>query len=225
MRKIRIAFAVMMSICCLTVKAQYEPNTKWPYIYEDFIQGTIYFADNKKSSAEMNIHLWGNVLHYVSKNGKIYQSEDNNIVRVEIGDDAYIYSAHKLMMIVSSKENNLLLKEIYGDFDSMFSGTGAYGASLNSSSSKDLSSLELGGLDMPELGKMLQDKNAGKVIPLKEKYYFVIDGIQVDANKKSVETFIGNERKDEWKSFLKEKKIKWKNEDSLIEILHFIFNR
>ena len=71
---------------------KYKPNTKWPYIYENFTDGTIYFDSNQKTKAQLNIHLWGNKLHYISSAQKILEAETSGIIRVEIGGDAYIYN-------------------------------------------------------------------------------------------------------------------------------------
>ena len=210
----------------LHVSAQrFEPNTKWPYVYENFMPGTIYFEGNEKSSADLNIHLWGNVLHYVKGDGRIYQSDDKKVIRVEIGSDAYIFSDHKLVQIIANEGTNLLVKLTKGDFDAMrSSGGGAYGSSLNSSATRDLSSLgfDLGGMDHPELGLMLQEKKEGRVIPIVEQYFFVIGGQQVEATKKGVEKFVGDAKADALKQFLKDNKTKWKKEDSLKQLLQFL---
>ena len=225
MRRLFVFF-VFIQATLLTVMAQkYEPNTKWPYLYEDFIPGTIFFEGNQKSTADMNIHLWGNVLHYVKADGKIYQSDEKNVIRVEIGSDAYIYVDHQLNRIIANQGTNLLLKLTKGDFDAMrSSGGGAYGSSLNSSSARDLSSLgfDLGGLDHPELGLMLQEKKDGRTIPLVEQYSFIIDNQQIEATKKGVEKFVGDTRAEALKQFLKENKIEWKSEESLQQLLTFL---
>ena len=82
--------------------AQYEPNTKWPYLYSDFTEGTAYSSDNTKSALQMNVHLAGNVLHYIGKDGKIYRAADNKISRVEIGEDVYIFVNHRLMQLLAN---------------------------------------------------------------------------------------------------------------------------
>ena len=214
-----------VSLCASVLAQTYMPNTRWPYLYENFTNGTIYFTGNKKTSAQLNIHLWGNVLHYVSNDGRIYETTDGNIIRVEIGTDVFLYGDNQLMKLVAEKNNNVLLCLRTGDFDSMNAGTGAYGASLNSSAVTDLSSLDLGGLDKPALAKMQEEKNIGRDIPMRTSYYYVINGRLVEATKKDMTRFVGEEREGEWKSFLKTNKIKWKKEDSLKKVLDFFITK
>lgn len=224
MKAIKAIIAALL--LTLSASAQnYEPNTKWPYLYENFTPGTIYFEGNQKSTADLNIHLWGNVLHYVKPDGKIYQTDERKVVRVEIGSDAYLFSDHKLVRLIATEGTNLLVKLTRGDFDAMrSSGGGAYGSSLNSSATRDLSSLgfDLGGLNNPELGLMLQEKREGRTIPLVEQYFFIVGGQQIEATKKAVEKQVGNAREAELSKFLKDNKIKWKREDSLQKVLKFL---
>lgn len=217
----RYLLSLCMMMCGIALFAQFASNTRWPYIYEHFQEGSIYFNGNKKSTTQLNIHLWGNVLHYVSQDGKIFQSTDKDIIRVEIAGTPYLYADSKLMQLVGEKNNNVVLKLIKGDFDAMNEGTGAYGASLNSSAKMDLTSLDLGGMDKPSLAKMQSEKNEGREIPLVTQYYFIVEGKLLEANKGDVTDYIGDIRKNEWKTFQKANKIKWKKEDSLLKVLDF----
>lgn len=201
---------------------KYKPNTKWPYVYENFDDGTIYFDSNQKTQARLNIHLWGNKLHYISSDQKILEADDNNIIRVEIGNDAYIYNDRQLVKILAVEQNNLVVEQTKADFDALFSGTGAYGASLNSSASRDLSSLDLGGLDSPEYGRLIQEREDGRTISLKQQYSFIVNDKLIDANKKEVEKLLNNEGKNTLDNFIKQNKIKWKDIDSLKEVLQFV---
>lgn len=218
-----------MSLTCMlmlviTCMAKFEPNTKWPYIYENFLDGVVYSPDMQKSEGKLNIHLSGNVLHYVGKDGKVYKSDDNKISRVEIGQDVYLVVDHSLMQLVAQEGKNLLLKYMRAEFSRIQSDNGgAYGASLNSSSTNKLSSIELGGLNTPELGHLLQERSDGAEIPVSIVYYFIVDGKRIEANKNEVTKWCGEENKSEdWKTFLKANKLKWKNEASLKSILQYL---
>ena len=222
MRKLVLTLAWLASVITVSA-AKYEPNTRWPYLYQDFTKGVVFFEGNQKSSQmDLNIHLMGNVLHYIGQDGKIYKNDDQKVTRVEIGDEAYIFSDHKLVKILANEGTNLLVMLTKANFDALQQSSGAYGASLNSSATRDLSSLDLGGLDTPELGKMLQEKNDGRTIPMVQQYFFIIGGQQIEATKKGVEKFVGDAKADALKQFLKEKKTKWKDELSLAQLLQFL---
>lgn len=221
MKKTMMLFIVLMAT--LGAFAQYQPNTKWPYIYDDFTEGTIYSSDNKKSTYKFNVHLSGNVLHYIGNDGRIYKADDRNVVRVEIGQDAYLFVNHQLMQLIANKGDNVLLKLVRADFERMVSdGGGAYGSSLSSSATNKLSSLDLGGLNVPEHGKMLQEKSDGAEIPVNVVYYFILNGKQFEATKGNVADAAGEAKRDELKAFVKKNKIKWKDEHSLGLVLDFL---
>lgn len=212
-----------LCVCTAVALAQeYEPNTRWPYLYEQFTGGSVFFPEGRKDSLQLNIHLMGNVLHYVHKNGKIYQNSDKDIRRVEIGGDVYLPVDGKWMQLMAHREGGELLKLVRADFDVLFTGTGAYGASLNSSATRDLSSLDLGGLNTPELGKMLQERREGKTLPLVNEYFFRIGDQFYPATRKDVEAHLPAARAAEWKSFQKTAKVKWKREESLAGVLEFL---
>ena len=162
------------------------------------------------------------MLHYIGTDGKIYQSDDKNVVRVEMDNDAFVFCDHKMMKILATEGTQLLVKLTRADFDALQEGSGAYGASLNSSAKRDLSSLNLGGLDNPDLAQLEQQRYEGSGIPLVDTYYFILNGTQVEATKRGVDKYLGDSRADEMKKFLKENKIKWKNPESLATLLKFL---
>jgi hypothetical protein len=49
----KLLSVLVMAFATLIANAQsYEPNTKWPYIYENFTDGTIFFDGNKKKECK-----------------------------------------------------------------------------------------------------------------------------------------------------------------------------
>ena len=71
-----LLFLIVLSTAMAMSAQKYKPNTKWPYLYADFTDGTIYFDSNQKTQAQLNIHLMGNKLHYVSSDQKILEAEE-----------------------------------------------------------------------------------------------------------------------------------------------------
>ena len=216
---------VMMSVMALVAGA-YTPNTKWPYVYENFAEGTLYRGKDY-SVAQFNIHYMGNVLHYINpEDDKIYTAKGNDVDSVMIADRKYVLVDHKdgrkMMEVVAQSGGNMAFRLDYVDFDAaMQSGGGAYGSSSNSSATRNLSSLDLGGMNNPKHGLLLQEKNDGKSLVVRSRYYLRIGKFDIEANKKAVEQIVPAEKEEEWKQFLKKNKIKWKKPESLLQVLEF----
>ena len=200
---------------------KYEPTTKWPYLYGDFKEGTLVFKDNGKTSMQFNIHLLGSVLHY-EKDGLIYHVDNNKIAGVQIGDDNFLPIDGRLAKIAGKLSGDYLVVLTLGDFDALVSNTGAYGMSSTTSAVNKLSSIEIGGLSNLNHRQLVLEKQEGRMLLLKTEYYFIIDGNVVRASKVEVEKLIPASRMADYKKFVKENKIKWKNEESLLLMLGFI---
>ena len=69
---------------------------------------------------------------------------------------------------------------------------------------------------------MLQEKHDGREIPVSTVYYFAIGGQCIEANKSEVLKHVGESRKADFTRFVKEKKVKWKNADSLKAVLEYL---
>ena len=210
----------MMAVVAIAANA-FTPNTKWPYMLEDFQEGTLYRA-GEYSVAQFNIHYMGNVLHYVNpKDNKIYEAKQNDMDSVVIGVQKFVLADGKVMELVGEKGANQVLKYDYADFAMLNQGSGAYGSSANSSATRQLTSIELAGMNNPMHGLLLQQKNDGNELFIRTKYFLRIGGQLVEANKKDVEKIVPADNKDAWKKFLKENKIKWKNAESLESVIAF----
>lgn len=212
---------LLSAICllCGMLQAEYTPNTMWPYVYENFLHGELVLKNGDKVRAAFNIHLLEGELHYL-KDGNILFVGISRISEVVIGEDRYIPIEGQMMRVISQAEGNYLVESILGDFESLFVGTGAYGASASTQAVRNLSSIEIGGKNIVNHAILLQNKEGGKELPTIQKYYLFIGGKCVPANKKEVKkNLIIN--KEGWNTFLKENKIKWRKQESLVKVLHY----
>lgn len=216
---------IIIALCFFYIASNaYTPNTQWPYLNENFEEGTVYRGKDF-SSAKFNIHLVDNILHYINPDDdKIYAAKNSEIDSVVIAGVPYTHCQGKMMAIVAKNTRGMVLRYDYADFDALFTQTGAYGTSLNTGSGRNLSSLELAGMSNQRHGLMLQEKHNGKEIGMRKKYYLRIGRIEVYANKKAIEEILPTDRKDEWKQFLKKNKIKWSKPESLSLVLNFFEN-
>ena len=213
-------FTLLMAVVALVANA-YSPNTKWPYMMEDFQEGTLYRVADY-SGAQFNIHYMGNAIHFINpKDDKIYESRKTDMDSVVIAGRKFVLADDMVMEVLGECGADKVLRYDYADFSNLTQATGAYGASANSSATRQLTSLDLAGMNNPQHGLMLQEKNDGKQFYVRTKFYLQIGNAVVEANKKEVEKILPADKKDAWKQFLKKNKIKWKNAESLLSVLEF----
>lgn len=225
MRRI-CSFLLLLTICLSTFADDYVPSTMWPYLFEDFEEGLICYKNGDKASAHINIHLLYGDLHYL-KYEEIRTVDPATIGYVEIGSDKYVVADNKIMRVIAElpETESYVLESKMGDFDAIFVGNGAYGSSANTQAVRNLSSVEIGGINITNHAKLLQEKleDNGKEVSIKEKYYLKVGEIFSEAAQKDVEkAFISDDKSAGWKSFLKSEKIKWRKPDDLLKVLKYI---
>lgn len=217
-----LLFICFIALSVSGISAQkYDPTTNWPYLYEHFQEGTIYFADNSKIKAKVNVHMLNSVLHYL-KGELIYQIEPKDLIRVDIGDKYFIYVDNTLARIVHNSGVNLVTSITKGDFEALFRSSGAYGMSSTTSATRDLSSLEIGGLANNNHTTMMIEKENGKVLPLRQDYFLIIDGVSYSASKRALERELPDPQKQKLKEFLKANRMKWKDEKMLSDLIDYL---
>ncbi len=214
---------IAMLAVAMLATAQYSPNTKWPYLFENFENGVLYRDKEHSEEAMFNIHFMGNTLHYVSPTDeKIYTAKYNRMDSIVTSHGTFVQGIDgQMMQVVAKSGENMVLKLEYADFDMLFETGGAYGSSSSTSATRKLSSLDLGGLNNPKLGLLLQEKNDGDDLRIRTRYYIRVGGNDVEANKGDIEDFLGEEKKASWNQFLKANKIKWKKVESLAKVLEY----
>ena len=208
-----------------TVSASgYVPTTTWPYLYEDFVDGTVYFSKEQKTMhLKLNVHLQNCTLHYL-EGDKVMQADPRNVEMIQLGDVSFIYMNGELVRFIKAEEGVALVKLVKADLDELNKNThGAYGMSTTSSSVNQIVSIGALGVSNLIYTRMRQDRKEGKDLPLIEKYYFIFGDKIVEATRKEVEKSLGDNGKTKLKAFLKQNKIKWKEEASLIKLLEFFY--
>jgi hypothetical protein len=164
-----------------------------------------------------------NKLHFIDGENINELKSTSNIAKVEIIKDTYLPFEDKFYQIVSQGgEGGYLALIITGDFKSLLENTGAYGSSSNSTSTMDLSSIDINFRQYANTShlSMVNNKDSGKSIPLLKKYYFIANGDIIPAKAKEVENSMPTvEKKKEFKNFVKANKIKWNKPEDLAKLL------
>lgn len=218
----RIASVAAILLLSISALAQgYTPTSTWPYLYPDFCNGEIFTTKGTKLPQKVNIHCAHGKLHFLDKE-VIKEVSPADVLMVIIGQDKYIAQNGEMFKVVAEDGTNLVLCSQLGDFSALNETGGAYGTSSTSSATTKLSSFELEGQVNQNHMLILESRDDGVEINVKKAYYLKTGNTFVKATAREVQEYLGNERKAEWKAWIKTHKIKWTNPQSLLAVFEIL---
>lgn len=212
--------AFSANISYSTAQQTYKPTTLWPYVNSEFTQGTVYQSGGRATDATLNVHLMSGELHSL-KGDNISAVTLTEIDSVRIGSTTFIPSDGCMCEVLGHSGRVFVVKKVIGDFNKLMSGTGAYGTTLSTSGRRELTSLEIGGINQTNHGLLRQNREQSQILPVKTSRLIIITSADtkaapqiVDCTSRSVKEFIPENRQDEWKAAVKAAKIKWTKDES-----------
>jgi len=195
----------------------------WPYLFDDFMEASIYSKSGNKGEAKVNIHLLRNDLHYLNGSQIYCPDNQNDIGRVVFADSTeFVRCENFFIEVLGETPQAILGRRTTGDFDRLLQGTGAYGTSSSTSAVDNLSSLQLGGIANLNYDMIRVERENGQTLPVSTRLCFIVGGEIVNANKKSVSKLLPESNRKEFNVFLKANKIKWSKVDHLQKVLEYI---
>ena len=202
----------------------YKPRESWPYLKEDFTQGTVRTSGGTiLSEGLLNVSVVDGSLHYIS-DGVIMAADMRQVYLVKIGDEIYINRLGKLMRVLHEEPGGYyLIREVLVDREELAKSDIGYGVNSAVASTQRLSTLGMEGhgtLNM-DLTTAINQAKTGPVLPLLETLYFLTGSRQTEASKRDFLEMPGLD-KDEAKAFLKKEKIKFNKEGDLVKVLLFL---
>lgn len=219
------AFYLLLLLFCITARAEYSPTTMWPYLYEDFTEGLVMYKNGSAIKGKLNIHLEQGELQYIEGDA-IMTTDLRNVEYAIVGTDKFVVAEQSMMKVIEENDarSAFVLLSVLGDFEALYVGTGAYGSSANTQAVRSQSSLEIGGKNVVSHAKLLAEKkeDSGKSLSTKEKLYIKVGDESSPAYQKDIEKIFGLSGNQEWKSFLKANKIKWRKTGDLFKVVEFI---
>ena len=208
---------------------RYAPTEPWPYLYEEFQGGNIF--TNKEEMVgydQLNVNVINGRLHYV-ENGTIMEANMLNVHVVRIDKDVYLNVGGRLMRVLRESEHTAVVLGTEVDFEEMNKANIGYGrSSVASTQDVTLSSLAgsdnygiMSGLLNKTLLDVQKNKYNGKVVPLKETTFLVVDGILFQADRSSIVNHAGVDKK-ATVDFIKKNKIKFRNPEDLEKLGEYL---
>lgn len=223
MKRVLLAvFVLIMSLDDLSAQ-DHKPTTSWPYLYADFRQGELKKNVGAPIEGTYNIHLHLGTLHFI-EDGMIREALSTEIFSVKIGMDYYANVGGTMMKVLARSDNGFVAQEVLADMAALNATGGAYGSSSSSIATQALSSMEgIGGTrsNMNHM-ELKNSKDEGQILPVIEKLYLVMPDMVIYAARKDVYEIDGTDRK-ALNAFIKENKIRWKDPQSLIRLLDYIY--
>lgn len=220
----RILHIFIAALLAVSASAQDEfPTLNWPYLYPDFMDGEVLYNGGKTGKVKCNIHLGMGALHVVDK-GNIGEASTIGIRQLVIGEDVLLNVAGRMMEVLASSENGVVVQETLANYSAVVRNDGAYGGSLSNAAkgfSYDENIGNYGYLVTNVYEDLFSIKNQAEELPVTQTMYIVIGNRQIQASRKSVSDLEGVDKK-AFSAFLKANGIKWKDPQDLIKVVDYI---
>ncbi len=203
-----------------------DPTTNWPYLYPEFMEGELNVR-SKTEKALFNIHLDLGALHYV-EDGKIKEANTLNATSLIIGNDVFRNVGGRMLKILAKAEGGYVVEETRATYSSVIRDDGAYGTTaLNSTTTKTFlynqnAINQYNGYLMTDVYKdLLAMRDDAEKLPVRKNLYMIIGMEQIPADKSSVTSLSGLDKK-ALKAFLKSEKIDWNELGDLVKVIDYI---
>lgn len=219
-------FTILASLLASAYMAysQYVPTSTWPYLYDEFQNGSLLWTGGKEKSGMYNINLIDKKLHFV-EGAYIKAANMADILSVKIGPDVYQNVAGEMMKVLAKSDKSLVVEGKEIDMAALNETGGAYGSSSTTIGTTALSSLEgIGATNASSNINHMElklNKENGKALSLIVKKYIFVKGLKIFASKRDFMDVPGLD-KDAAKAFLKENKIKWNKEQDILKAGDFL---
>lgn len=202
----------------------YKPRETWPYLLEEFTSGGIHTSGGANlNEGFYNISVVDGKLHFI-RDGKIMEADMRLIQFARIGNRLYLNRLGRMEEVVAEEGDGtyMLLRSTEVDLDRLAKADIGYGVSSATASTQSLNNLGLAGATVSmELQAAIAGAKAGNVLPVREKYGFLIGARPVEASKRAFLALPGIDAADA-KAFIKREKIKWSKPESLAKVLKYI---
>lgn len=221
-------FITTLLLVCITgacFAKKYEPTEGWPYLYHDFVPAVVYYEDGKCESANINVHLMSNILHFIDndkimvvKNQAYIDSVvcENNVTLLYKGN-YYVESLARTRYVVLGRTCEI-------DVNALTDSNGAYGISTTTAATQNVASFrDHGNVAAHRYQEMVDDRHNTREVPVITRNIFIVNDREIcRATKRGVNDILDKEQRKAFKNFLKTNKIKWKEEESLILVAEFL---
>lgn len=205
---------------------KYEPRDTWPFVYENFTDGSLYSSTGDVLlSARMNVSVLNQKLYYL-KGETIMEADMVRLYAAKIGpaEDLYVNVGAKMYRVLAESDGGAALQADILDVERYNKASIGYGVTSYTASTQNVSGLAMESSAGVNINTAMASKEGGESLPVLEKKYILYGrGRIVPALKREVMD-IPDLDKQAAKVFFKENKIKWNQAASLTQVADFLTN-
>ena len=226
MKKILLLTFVLSFMTIPLFAQKYEPRDTWPFVYENFTDGSLYSSTGDVLlSARMNVSVLNQKLYYL-KGETIMEADMVRLYAAKIGpaEDLYVNVGAKMYRVLAESEGGAVLQADILDVERYNKASIGYGVTSYTASTQNVSGLAMESAAGVNINQAQASKEGGEPLPVLEKKYILYGrGRIVPALKREVMD-IPDLDKQAAKVFFKENKIKWNQAASLTQVADFLTN-
>ena len=226
MKKILLLTFVLSFMTIPLFAQKYEPRDTWPFVYENFTDGSLYSSTGDVLlSARMNVSVLNQKLYYL-KGETIMEADMVRLYAAKIGpaEDLYVNVGAKMYRVLAESDGGAALQADILDVERYNKASIGYGVTSYTASTQNLSGLAMESSAGVNINTAMASREGGEPLPILEKKYILYgQGRMVPALKREVMD-IPDLDKQAAKEFFKENKIKWNQAASLTQVADFLTN-
>ena len=228
MKKILLLTFVLSFMTIPLFAQKYEPRDTWPFVYENFTDGSLYSSTGDVLlSARMNVSVLNQKLYYL-KGETIMEADMVRLYAAKISsgpaEDLYVNVGAKMYRVLAESDGGAALQADILDVERYNKASIGYGVTSYTASTQNVSGLAMESSAGVNINTAMASKEGGEPLPVLEKKYILYgQGRIVPALKREVMD-IPDLDKQAAKVFFKENKIKWNQAASLTQVADFLTN-
>ena len=226
MKKILLLTFILSFMTIPLFAQKYEPRDTWPFVYENFTDGSLYSSTGEVLlSARMNVSVLNQKLYYL-KGETIMEADMVRLYAAKIGpaEDLYVNVGAKMYRVLAESDGGAALQADILDVERYNKASIGYGVTSYTASTQNVSGLAMESSAGVNINTAMASREGGEPLPILEKKYILYgQGRIVPALKREVMD-IPDLDKQAAKEFFKENKIKWNQAASLTQVADFLTN-
>lgn len=228
MKKILLLTFVLSFMTIPLFAQKYEPRDTWPFVYENFTDGSLYSSTGDVLlSAKMNVSILNQKLYYL-RGETIMEADMVRLYAAKINsgpaEDLYVNVGAKMYRVLAESDGGAALQADILDVERYNKASIGYGVTSYTASTQNVSGLAMESSAGVNINTAMASKEGGEPLPVLEKKYILYgQGRIVPALKREVMD-IPDLDKQAAKVFFKENKIKWNQAASLTQVADFLTN-